>query len=610
MSFLFPAFLAGALAIAVPIVLHFVRRESAPPLAFSDLRFLRRAQTAAVRRRRLRDWLLLALRVAALLLLAAAFARPFFDATGLAGRPLTVVALDRSFSMAFPGMFERARAAARAAVAAAPAGDLVGVVTFDDRARVVAEPAPARAAAAAAIGSVEAGYGATRYAAALDAAAGLIGTREGRIVVVTDLQQSGWDADAGGLVPEEVAVTAAVVEPAGANLAVTSVAVTPAGAAAVVVNTGAESRPGRMVLRAAGVVIEAAELALAPGATDVVFDAELPPAGLLEVAVEDPGGVAADDRRYHLLGDAGRMQVALVGSAADAFYLEQALRAGERERFGVRQLDPGGVTATALDGVSAVWLLGTAGLERPARARLAALVAAGAGLLVAAGPRLDPALAAELLGADARFAPPPAGNAAGWSVRDARHPIFQAFGADPGALGPVRFTRTQPVELRGGRVLAAFSDGTPAIVEQDAGAGRLLLLASDLGNAWNDFPRRPAFVPFTHEVTRYLGARRELPRNLLVAAAPPGVDPLPGAAVEPDAGRAIVLNVDPRESEPARMTAAAFESRIGRRAGAPAAVAARDGAAVREAEQGWWWYAILAMAVLLLAESWLGRAAA
>ena len=124
MSFLFPAFLAGALAIAIPILLHFVRRQSAPPLAFSDLRFLRRAQSAAVRRRWLRDWLLLALRVAALLLLAAAFARPFYDATGLAGRPVTIVALDRSFSMAFPGMFERARAAARAAVAAAPAGDL------------------------------------------------------------------------------------------------------------------------------------------------------------------------------------------------------------------------------------------------------------------------------------------------------------------------------------------------------------------------------------------------------------------------------------------------------------------------------------------------------
>ena len=613
MSFLFPAFLAGALAIAIPILLHFVRRESAPPLAFSDLRFLRRAQSAAVRRRWLRDWLLLALRVAALLLLAAAFARPFFDATGLAGRPVTVVALDTSFSMSFPGMFERARAAARAAVAAAPAGDLVGVVTFDDRARVVAEPAPGRDAAAAAIGRAEAGYGATRYAAALDAAAGVIGAREGRIVVVTDLQQSGWDAGAGGLVPEGIAVTAQAVEPAGANLAVTALEVTPAGAAAVLTNTGGESRRGRVELRAGGAVIEAEEMPLAPGPTDIVFDAALPPAGLLEVAVDDPGGVAADDRRYHLLGAADRMEVALIGSAADAFYLERALRAAaEQERFVVRHLEPAAVTATALDDMAAAWLLGTAGLDRPARARLAERVAAGAGLLLVAGPRLDPALAADLLGSGTAFAPPPAptGGAVGWSVSDARHPIFRVFDADPGALGQVRFSRTQPVESTGGRVLAAFSDGMPALVEQVSGAGRLLLFASDLGNEWNDFPRRPAFVPFVHEVTRYLGARREQPRSRLVADAPPGVDPLPGAAVAPDSGRSIVLNVDPRESVPARMTAEAFRSRVGRRDGALAAGAARDDAATREAEQGWWWYAILAMAVLLVAESWLGRAVA
>ena len=613
MSFLFPAFLAGALAVAIPILLHFVRRESAPPLAFSDLRFLRRAQSAATRRRWLRDWLLLALRVAALLLLAAAFARPFFDASGLAGRSVTVVALDRSFSMAFPGMFERARAAARAAVAAAPAGDLVGVVTFDDRARVVAEPAPGRDAAVAAIGRAAAGYGATRYAAALDAAAGVIGAREGRIVVVTDLQQSGWAAGGGGLLPEGITVTAQDVEPAGGNLAVTVVEVTPAGAAAVVVNTGQESRTGRVELRAGGAVIEAEEMPLAPGANDIVFDAALPPAGLLEVAVEDPGGVAADDRRYHLLGAADRMEVALIGSAADAFYLDRALRAApEPERVVVRSLEPAAVTAPALDGVGAVWLLGNAGLDRAGRGQLAALVAAGAGLLVVAGPGLDPALAADLLGPGAALAPatPPPGNALGWSVRDARHPVFRVFGADPGALGQVRFSRTQPVESTGGRVLAAFSDGMPALVEQVSGAGRLLLFASDLGNEWNDFPRRPAFVPFVHEVTRYLGARREQPRSRLVADAPPGVDPLPGAAVAPDSGRSIVLNVDPRESDPARMTAEAFQSRVGRRDGALAAGAARDDAATREAEQGWWWYAILAMAVLLVAESWLGRAVA
>ena len=121
-------------------------------MPFSDIRFLQRAPLMQARRRRIREWLLLALRIAALLLLAFAFARPFFDATGLAGRPVTIVAVDRSFSMSQPGRFERARDEARTAVAAAPPGDLVGLVTFDERARVVAEPTADRAAALAALG--------------------------------------------------------------------------------------------------------------------------------------------------------------------------------------------------------------------------------------------------------------------------------------------------------------------------------------------------------------------------------------------------------------------------------------------------------------------------
>src|SRR5262249_38272095 len=100
LSFLYPAFLAGALAAAVPILLHLPRRESAPLQAFTAVRFLRREPIERTRRRRLIDLLLLALRVAALVLLAFAFARPYL-ASGSAsgGEPLTVVALDISFSM-------------------------------------------------------------------------------------------------------------------------------------------------------------------------------------------------------------------------------------------------------------------------------------------------------------------------------------------------------------------------------------------------------------------------------------------------------------------------------------------------------------------------------
>ena len=120
MSFLFPAFLIGCLAVIVPIVLHLLRRERLPRVPFSDIRFLQAARVEQARRRRLRELLLLALRVAALLLLAFAFARPFLSDAAAPDRPATVVLVDTSFSLSAPGQPERVRAEALAAVAAVP----------------------------------------------------------------------------------------------------------------------------------------------------------------------------------------------------------------------------------------------------------------------------------------------------------------------------------------------------------------------------------------------------------------------------------------------------------------------------------------------------------
>src|SRR3712207_4358869 len=113
MSFLYPAFLLGALAITVPIALHLLRRDVAPEVPFSAVRLLQGSPITRTRRRRLRDLVLLAARIAALTLLAFAFARPYL-AAGEAAR-LHIVAVDRSYSMGGAERFARAQELARAA---------------------------------------------------------------------------------------------------------------------------------------------------------------------------------------------------------------------------------------------------------------------------------------------------------------------------------------------------------------------------------------------------------------------------------------------------------------------------------------------------------------
>ena len=80
MNFLFPAFLLAAAAVAIPILLHFRRQPPQKAVPFSSLMFLEQTPVAPRTRRKLEDWLLLALRCLALVLLALMFSRPFFRA--------------------------------------------------------------------------------------------------------------------------------------------------------------------------------------------------------------------------------------------------------------------------------------------------------------------------------------------------------------------------------------------------------------------------------------------------------------------------------------------------------------------------------------------------
>ncbi len=215
LGFLAPAFLAGALAVAVPILLHLYRRRSDRVIDFPAVQMLAQAPVRQQQRRSLRDLLLLALRVAALVLLAVSFARPYVMHGADALRPpTTIVAIDTSLSMSAPGSWTEARRLALAAVDGAPAADLVGVVTFDDRAALGVVPTADRTEARAFIDLLGPGTGGTRYAAAVGAAVAALGPSGGRIVVVTDLQQHGLAGGDGASVPDGVDVSVATVPPA------------------------------------------------------------------------------------------------------------------------------------------------------------------------------------------------------------------------------------------------------------------------------------------------------------------------------------------------------------------------------------------------------------
>src|SRR5690349_19561350 len=107
-------FLAAGIAVAVPIVIHLLFRQKTRTLPIGSVRFLHQVVREHRRRRRVRQWVLLALRMLAVLLLALLFARPYLDQSRRLGLEQEVVLLvDRSASMQSRGAggtsaFERA----------------------------------------------------------------------------------------------------------------------------------------------------------------------------------------------------------------------------------------------------------------------------------------------------------------------------------------------------------------------------------------------------------------------------------------------------------------------------------------------------------------------
>jgi hypothetical protein len=615
MSFLYPAFLIGAIAIALPIVLHLLRRDEAPEVPFTAVRLLRRSPLERSKKRRLRDAILLAARILALLLLAAAFARPYVQ--GSAPARVRAVALDRSYSMGDAARFQRAIELARAAIDEAAAGERVALVAFDERAEVVAQPAGGVGGASearTALTKIAPGSGATRYRALFDAIRELDSGAPGRLIVITDLQQSGWEGEDRPVLPAGWDIEVRDVGPPPANVAVTAVSTDADRVVVSVRNAGTEPRRGKVHAIVDGKEVAGGTYDLGRGEAREVAIAWRPPAaGGLTITIDDPGGLAADDTR-HIVLDGRRVPKALVIASGDrgGLFVSRALETsrGEDNAIGVEVITAARVSSVSpgdLQNYPAIVLLSTRGLDRKGRDAIAAHVRGGAGLLVSASPDVE----FEVLRSMADWKPPldvvaQPDERVTLSATDLRHPIFRPFGGLAANLGQVRFDRAWRVSPQGWTVIAHFSNGNAALLERPLERGRVVLFASDMDRRWNDFPVHPGFVPFALETIRYAAGDRQASREYTVADAPAGVGPSPGIYTLPS-GQIAAVNVDPEEGAPARMSPDEFTRMVQRTSSA--ALGGEPGGPARqtEARQSYWQYGLLVMIAALVAESFVGR---
>jgi hypothetical protein len=194
-TFLAPLWLALAAAAAVPVVLHLLRRRGGTRVEFPAVRFLLRAEREHRRELRLRNLALMLLRVAAVLLLALAAARPL-GRTGGPGHAPTALAIvfDNSLSTGAVrsrgATIETLRAAALRVLDAGTPTDRAWVLTVDGRVT-----AGAVNVARDAVSRVQPIGGAGDLPAAIERGVALVrgsGMPAASLVVVTDAQASQW----------------------------------------------------------------------------------------------------------------------------------------------------------------------------------------------------------------------------------------------------------------------------------------------------------------------------------------------------------------------------------------------------------------------------------
>lgn len=665
-SLLSPAFLAGLLALTIPILVHLRMRERRTSQPFPSLMFVRRIPHKSFRRRTLQNLLLFSARSLALILLCLAFARPFFpvtdaDAGALRGPLGRVVALDVSASMRYDGVFPRAIAQAEQAIREVSGADSVGLLLFSDQAQGVAPPSTDHAKALAALSSASPGDRSTRFAPALRLAGDwLSALRVDRreVVLITDGQTRALTGVADVALPTGATISVrsvAVEKPDNAAVADIAVEYSKEGqrslgvVTARLIHQGGSERNLTATLEVAGRTIEERTVTLPPnGATAVTFNrAPLPDGASRGRILLAKDALAVDDTFHFILGADADIRVLVLD---DSPYVERALEIGDRPSFDI--LRRTSLSSSDLDRRALVVLgdQGARALSSQASTALAEFVREGGGLLATAPLSSVRGDAAQLLpGVWGDNVSRLADRGASLGFVDLDHPALFAFKQARGSdFSRARFLQYRqwkaPAEEPDEevRVLARFDDGREALIEAAFGAGRVLAFTSPLDGIMSDLPVQPLFLPLVHELARYASAHKEAPLYRRVGGAvdfrdrqaAPAVDPVTvvtspaGRADRQESGHAgveleeagfyqathgsgaqtaIAVNVDPAESDLTWLNQNELSAAVRPATSTPdptlGASPVLDGA-----RQSWWRAALAALLLLLAFETVLANA--
>lgn len=543
MSLLNPFFLIGSLALAIPILIHLVRREKSEIILFSSLMFLLKVPKRSIRQQKIKNLLLMALRLLILALLVGAFARPYLTqpATPAANTSQNrgiVMLLDNSYSMQYGNNFTRLKTEANNRINGMGAGDRMILIAFSDRAALLASPTSDKNALKAAVDALEPSFNETRFYDAFtlaDRALSEFGPEQKQLIVISDFQRNGWNRSSReSVISSDVkteTVNLAVENPE--NLGIDSVSVDPetsfsrtfAGRLiarihnhnrdrAVDVPVSVSLNDKEVGRRIIGVAANSTALAEFTG-----FDLAMGFArGRVRIEADDP--LKVDNEFLFTLERRDKLQVLVMdaGKPRQSLYLQKAYTSSPELPYEVSVVQAQSVNPDELAKYKVVVVNDAPRLPDKVRDRLDELRKAGQGQLIILGENAETAWWNNYAKLPAKvvqkiFVQKDRGRPSVSLVsHDRNHSIFKPFEiSSKAALNSAQFWAYVNVEAKpGAAVLARYDDGSPAIVESSKEDHGMLLFNSSVDyRAWNDLPVMTSFLPLFNEMARYLSRYNE-----------------------------------------------------------------------------------------------------
>ncbi|MBI5761549.1 MAG: BatA domain-containing protein [Planctomycetales bacterium] len=556
-TFLSPIFLVGLLSAAIPLLIHLSRSRRTKKIQFSTTRFLTDQFLRSYRMSRLKELLLLAVRMALCALFVFALARPLLLPKGqsvILGQSRSVVfVLDDSASMGLMDegrtLLAKGQQVARDLLGELKPGDTASVVLAGRRAHgsrvLFAEPTTNLTDVRQAIDAVTVAALGTDLSGAVRQAEDVLksSTAQSReIYVLSDLQDSGWQ------LPDEKSTTAKsdslvffvrLRQAAAENLAVTAVQYAtsrpmvgiPFVIRPHVRNAGQQVRDCTASLFVDGKKVGEQEVkGLQPGRWSVprfhhTFDKGGWHNGYVELNDES---LVADNRRHFAFQVLDSVKLLAVNGAPSSvprldelFFLRLALSAASEgaSPIQVDTISTAGLADKDLTSYPLVLLANVESLSQPVVEKLEKYVDGGGSVWFFLGDKVNPAFYNDTLAGPARLHGGllPArlskldGDAAsGHDVAfvgsvNADHPALASFGEAGGAnLSGVTFKSLWRLDATGGDVLMRTNTDLPLLCEKRFGKGQSLVFASTCDRDWTNFPVRPAFLPWLYRLIGHL----------------------------------------------------------------------------------------------------------